>query len=440
MKRHIKFPLFMKDNIPVRTMEELRNHFDVWKLQDYFANGRLAIWLRDRYEDELCKSIMALDPKQNDLMEQLCCILGIQYDNSEQRNWQDVLSTIERRKKILQYTNRAEVLDAADSVAFTQEELESIAENGTTDIIWLLGDQFELPVLHRKVTIQGLNGQQKPHVEVSFNNAVSLFKTGSRIMNADFDTVLVEAALHAPTAESLQKSNFAYSQNEFDDLMTNKADTIFLCTKKLTLCKEPYSATLVGCLPDAELIVPEQHFSGFQAKMKYRNLKPCFRNIDGSSVFWAKQDWIILSYSPDKTVLITKKSVKIMKQGDGKVRKLQWNESEIHQWLNDSFICESFTKEQAALLIPVEEDLVTLMSEKDAKRYSEYLLRYPTYEEEWLRDSSSSNKHGYFSVVSFGEKMVMDRRCVNTEIMLRPMICVKNWAALLSEGGDSLCS
>lgn len=195
MKRHIKFPLFMKDNIPVRTMEELRNHYDVWKLQDYFANGRLAIWLRDRYEDELCESIEELDPKQNDFMEQLCRILGVRYVYSEQRNWQDVLSTIERRKQIQQYTNRAEVLDSADSVAFTQEELESIAEKGTADVIWLIGEQFELPAMYRKVTLCGVNA---PRIILNAKSVNAIKETKSELKDigsAQFENTDLDADL-----------------------------------------------------------------------------------------------------------------------------------------------------------------------------------------------------------------------------------------------------
>lgn len=34
MRKNIKFPLKMKDDFPVRTMEELREHFDLTKMNE----------------------------------------------------------------------------------------------------------------------------------------------------------------------------------------------------------------------------------------------------------------------------------------------------------------------------------------------------------------------------------------------------------------------
>ena len=49
----IKYALTMADGAKVRTLEDLRDHFDWPHVLGYFLDGKLAEWLRDRYFDEL---------------------------------------------------------------------------------------------------------------------------------------------------------------------------------------------------------------------------------------------------------------------------------------------------------------------------------------------------------------------------------------------------
>ena len=48
MAKKIRFPLKI-NGADVRTIEELRENFDLEGVLGYFANGKLVIWLRDRY-------------------------------------------------------------------------------------------------------------------------------------------------------------------------------------------------------------------------------------------------------------------------------------------------------------------------------------------------------------------------------------------------------
>lgn len=55
-KRNIRFSLLLKDNKPVRTLEELQRFYDNEKIFQYFQNGQLSRWLDQRgYEKELIK-------------------------------------------------------------------------------------------------------------------------------------------------------------------------------------------------------------------------------------------------------------------------------------------------------------------------------------------------------------------------------------------------
>lgn len=48
MAKKIKFALTMKDGTKVRTLNELREHFDLERVIGYFLDGRLQKWLEDR--------------------------------------------------------------------------------------------------------------------------------------------------------------------------------------------------------------------------------------------------------------------------------------------------------------------------------------------------------------------------------------------------------
>ena len=52
MAKKVKFPLKMSDGAEVRTLDDLKAHFDVDSVIKEFFNGRLLVWLEDRYYDE----------------------------------------------------------------------------------------------------------------------------------------------------------------------------------------------------------------------------------------------------------------------------------------------------------------------------------------------------------------------------------------------------
>ena len=184
MKRRIKFPLFLKDDYPVRNMDELRVNFDLPKLLAYYVDGRLVKWLDDHYEDALCNAVKSLKPDQDDFVEQLCCLLDIPFDNTVKFNYQESFRKNEKIKMIRQYTNRKELLENPDHVAISQEELEQIINIGATDTIWLIGKRFKLPVLNRRTTLRGIN---YPRIFMPGKSAVSFIRTDSEIIDASYD-------------------------------------------------------------------------------------------------------------------------------------------------------------------------------------------------------------------------------------------------------------
>ena len=64
----------------VRTLEQLREHFDIFEGIEYVKNGKLVKWLKSRGEDELAEAVSALDPEDTDCPKKLCCALGIAFN------------------------------------------------------------------------------------------------------------------------------------------------------------------------------------------------------------------------------------------------------------------------------------------------------------------------------------------------------------------------
>ena len=77
MAKLIRFPLEMANGKKVRTIEELRKNFDIESLLRYYADGRLLVWLSDRYYNEQVEQVGKLDSNKPGFGNELCGVLGV---------------------------------------------------------------------------------------------------------------------------------------------------------------------------------------------------------------------------------------------------------------------------------------------------------------------------------------------------------------------------
>lgn len=152
MVRKIKFPLIMKDNVEVRTIEELRVNFYSDKILEYFMNGKLQKWLEDRYYEDEANKISQINIKENskNIISQICSILE--------------LDSIKERKDLLkQFTNDKKWLEKIDYIAFTQEELDSNLLNWNFDKTsnkketYICGNDFLITDEYNDITYIGVD-------------------------------------------------------------------------------------------------------------------------------------------------------------------------------------------------------------------------------------------------------------------------------------------
>ncbi len=80
MAKIIRFPLIVADGYPARSLEELREHFSLEKvLEYYYKDQRLLTWLEHRGLEDEAEEIRALNENAADFQLRLCEIFQVKY-------------------------------------------------------------------------------------------------------------------------------------------------------------------------------------------------------------------------------------------------------------------------------------------------------------------------------------------------------------------------
>lgn len=177
----VKFPLIMRDGAAVRTIEKLREHFDLYSMLHYYINGQLEKWLIDRGYDEEAEKVKALDSHSENFYGNLCEIFNVPYSEDEGTRLQ--LSNVAKREERLnflkKFTANDVILEAVDSVAFTREELIALLRAGVKKI-YLCGGDFSIPGSVGDISYIGVNN---PAVEIDGN----IVESGIDFQNVRFN-------------------------------------------------------------------------------------------------------------------------------------------------------------------------------------------------------------------------------------------------------------
>ena len=211
MAKKVKFPLMLHGDRAVRTLEELRDHFDFASVLGYYENGRLVEWLSVWYYDDEAEEVKKLDAKSSDFKNRLCDILGVPFpgEMAENVSMTYVAQKNERLEQLKKITADDKILAAVDNVAFTQEELENLLGNGIEEV-YLCGEQFAIPCSkltnHGCLKFIGLNmpvvnlvndvEHTSPHIDMgTFSSTHDIFE------NVEFDAdSIVALAKNMPSS------------------------------------------------------------------------------------------------------------------------------------------------------------------------------------------------------------------------------------------------
>ena len=185
MAKKIKLPLEMANGVAVRTIEELKENWDLEKIVSYYHNGRLLTWLNDRYYDEQAERIQALDKDSdaNELQKQICGIFDIPFTEEETVDVKAVAARNEKLNKLRKLTSDDEILKNVDKVAFNQEELADLLDEDEP-VIYLADNKFSIPLTVKNKKYIGVGDTT---AVISSNKVVDFKALGIYFVNIRFD-------------------------------------------------------------------------------------------------------------------------------------------------------------------------------------------------------------------------------------------------------------
>ena len=152
--KKIKFALKMKDDTEVRNLQELRESFDLNQIVTYFLDGKLETWLMDRYYKDLAEKIGSLEKSDPELRRKLCEIFEAEYEE-DSLSVEEIEKRSQRIRKLKEITDDETIIKHVDKVAFSQEELADLLDNGQ-ETIYLCGTGFDIPVNKRGIRYIGI--------------------------------------------------------------------------------------------------------------------------------------------------------------------------------------------------------------------------------------------------------------------------------------------
>ena len=146
-----KFALYLKDGHEVRNnIDEITVYFDYGKIIEYFYDGQLQKWLRDRYYEKEAEALDQIHYDDKNFKEKLCAVF--QVDSNTVGHAANIKDEKVQRKLdyIKQYTADDVILGKVDSVATNQDELVAMINEGKSEI-YLCGDKFVLPIIAENI-------------------------------------------------------------------------------------------------------------------------------------------------------------------------------------------------------------------------------------------------------------------------------------------------
>ena len=183
MAKKIRFPLEMENGVEVRSMEELRDNFSISRVLSYLKNGKLEVWLRDRFETDIADKIGKLDLQAEGLAKRLCEVFDIPYNEVAEEELKKSDKREERILLLKEYTDDKQFEEVIDSIAFHQDELYDFLDEDT-DTIYLCGEKFSIPLAKEGVSYIGIN---QPMVVIDSKMEVNWVKTNISVDNVVFD-------------------------------------------------------------------------------------------------------------------------------------------------------------------------------------------------------------------------------------------------------------
>ena len=222
MAKKIRFPLEMKGGVEVRDIEELKENFSLEHILVYLEDGKLTTWLRDRYQDEIADAVLALNREDVDFYKKICDIFDVEYVEEQAEDIEKAMERNRKRTLLKEFTDEEKFYDMIDRIAFEQDDLYDLLDEGITEI-YLCGEKFFIPLGTKGVKYIGVN---HPAAVISSKEKVDFAEKGITFQGVRFDEKYAEIVAAETSSDevfesdsNLDRDNDALGIYEDGDLM-----------------------------------------------------------------------------------------------------------------------------------------------------------------------------------------------------------------------------
>lgn len=196
MAKQIKFPLIMKNGIEVRSIEELRENYDMVSVIEYFTTGKLKRWLESNYYDDILEKIQDLTGEDDDFTKRLAEALGVPVGGTSFDS-KDIIRQTRLKEELKRYVNEKELEDM-EYIAESQQDLERFIDLGYKKI-YLHGKKFMLPRRMKNTECIGIN---TPVVSIEAESREEFRNQNIKLQNIEFaDNEVRKIAINEPVLD-----------------------------------------------------------------------------------------------------------------------------------------------------------------------------------------------------------------------------------------------
>lgn len=182
MAKKMRFPLVFNNGVEIRSIDDLKDNFSIEDILNYYLDGRLSIWLRDRYKEDIADIIDSLDQNDEELVHKICDLFEVEHVDVK-IDINELKEEKERLEKLKQYTEDSDILSHIREVVFDDDELFDKLNEGLKTV-YLCGDSFNIPLYQDGVTYIGVNN---PVVCITTAFVVDFDELGISFENTHFD-------------------------------------------------------------------------------------------------------------------------------------------------------------------------------------------------------------------------------------------------------------
>ena len=129
------------NGIEIKTLEDLRENFNLEQIIEYFKSGKLYYWLEDRFYDDEADAIEKIHADDKNFAQKICIALGAESDEDL-----EFTQRIREKKKFLEEkTDDENILANVMVTALNQDDLANLLHMDYSTI-YLCGENFTVPI------------------------------------------------------------------------------------------------------------------------------------------------------------------------------------------------------------------------------------------------------------------------------------------------------